>query len=316
MMKFPRFISMALLTCLVVLLVGCGKTDEPVEEPSSTESETSSSTTVLDGAAIAKTLLDVNVEEQKRRDLFAAHPEKAAEIVSGLVSDLPVGTEEEYVRIPWIWRVSIASTKRLDTNQITKLLELSLPEKDQPLHDWQAVVIGGAVINGYTLTGLWPSEALEPIFKENPKLAERWARSLELSKKMADDPEIKNGTRYDALRMLGMLSWEEAGEQLTGYLKKDIDNELKQGAIGGLADLEAPEAGPALLSGWEHYTNKLKYFALEGMLRTEARFQLLNEQIEAGKIDIEFLTEEEIAKLEKHPHELTQANALKLIGEE
>ena len=64
---------------------------------------------------------------------------------------------------------------------------------------------------------------------------------------MADDPTVRNGTRYDALRMLAVLPFDRVGAQLTPYLSKDVDPELHMGAIGGLSDLQDDRAADALV---------------------------------------------------------------------
>ena len=62
---------------------------------------------------------------------------------------------------------------------------------------------------------------------------------------MADDPQVFNGTRYDALRIIGVDTWDRRGAQLSRYLKKGkgIDDELVQGAIGGLGTMRSPHVG-------------------------------------------------------------------------
>ncbi|MEZ6044715.1 MAG: hypothetical protein R3C11_03860 [Planctomycetaceae bacterium] len=310
-------------TILIILLLfavaGCQKKSEvetktPPTDSSKQTRQAAPSPEISKGEEIALILLNDEIEEQERRDLFPEHPQLAAEIVTAMTKEAPFDEEEEYRRIPWIWRVSINATKTLNKDEIRELLEVSLPEVGKPLADWQAVVIGGGVINGLTLKGEWPREYLKPIVEQETDLLERWNYMLEASLKMAHDSTVRTGTRYDALRNLGMLSWKEAGADLTEYLAANANSELKQGAICGLADMHSSAADSLLLAGWLNYDSHLKYFAFEGMLRTPDRFRLLKQEISAGRIDPTFLTEEDREKLLNHPHELTKQHASELLA--
>src|SRR6185503_15629514 len=103
---------------------------------------------------------------------------------------------EEYQRIPWIWRVAILAGKRNQAPLLRQILDVSLPELNAPLLDWQAVVLGGGLINGLSQQGLWPGERLEALLKDQPALTPRWRRALDLAAAMADNPEVRQGTRY------------------------------------------------------------------------------------------------------------------------
>jgi len=73
---------------------------------------------------------------------------------------LAVDTPREYERIPDIWRPAIAAGKRNDAAELKRLLDLSLPKADEPLRHWQAVVIGGGIINGLSMEGVWPGRRI------------------------------------------------------------------------------------------------------------------------------------------------------------
>ncbi|MCH9792568.1 MAG: neutral/alkaline non-lysosomal ceramidase N-terminal domain-containing protein, partial [Planctomycetes bacterium] len=124
--------------------------------------------------------------------------------IKSLVARVKVGTKDEYREIPEIWRTAVALGKRNQAEEIKKLLDASLPEEQGTLQRWQAVVIGGGIVNGITIAGDWPRARIEGIVKGDKKLTARWKHALLQSVKMADDPQIKAGTRYDALRMIAM----------------------------------------------------------------------------------------------------------------
>src|SRR5690606_35058755 len=100
--------------------------------------------------------------------------------------------------------------------------------------------------------------------KGDKELQARWARMIELSSSMADDPKISNGTRYDALRMIAMDPKGKHLDQLAKYLAKGTNDELMQGAVSGLADARSPKVAALLIGGLGHYSAGNRKFAIEG----------------------------------------------------
>src|SRR5687767_250028 len=92
--------------------------------------------------AIAQEILDSKKPTSEREALIADNLEQAAPLLKAMTSNLEVGTPEEYRRIPWLWRLAVAVGKGNSPEQLKNILSLSLPRNDQPLHHWQAVVIG------------------------------------------------------------------------------------------------------------------------------------------------------------------------------
>ena len=220
---------------------------------------------------------------KEREAIINAHRELSADFLKALTADLKPGADE-YRRIPWIWRVAIAAGKRNDAAEVLRILELSLPHANEPLRDWQAVVIGGGIINGLGLVGVWPRERLEEILRGKADLAARWQRAVDLAAAMADDETVKPGTRYDALRMVAMDSWEKRGAQLTKYLGKDVNAELQQGAISGLSDMQSPEVAAVLISRLSHFSKPNQELALDALVREESRKQALREAVATRRI--------------------------------
>ena len=133
----------------------------------------------------------------------ATPPQDAATVITKLLDGLAVDTPKEYERIPDIWRPALAAGKRNDAAELKRLLDLSLPKADEPLRHWQAVVIGGGIINGLSMEGVWPERRIKELLKDDATMTKRWNRVLDLADKMADDEKVPAGTRYDALRILG-----------------------------------------------------------------------------------------------------------------
>ena len=214
-----------------------------------------------------------------------------------LLENLPVGTPAEYEKIPDIWRAAIAAGKRNDTQELLDLLELTLPKADELLHDWQAVVIGGGIVNGLSLEGHWPRERIAELLKQQPELKPRWQRTIDLSIKMAHDESAKSGTRYDALRILGTESFEKAGQHLTKYLDSE-DTQLQQGAVSGLADVKDKRSAASLINAFKNLNENNRKFAIDALLRTDARKEQLRAAINTGEFPEAALTKEQRSRLD------------------
>lgn len=197
-----------------------------------------------DPTSVARVILDPSRTTAAREAAINANPQFSAELIAELTSDITPATE--YDRIPWIWRIAIAAGRRDDAAELKRVLAASLPKLGAPLQNWQAVVVGGGVINGISQRGLVPAERVTEILAADASLDARWQRALELASVMADDAHVRAGTRYDALRMLGATKWETSGKKLAGYLD-DANAELRKGALAGLVDMASPDAARTVL---------------------------------------------------------------------
>jgi putative membrane-bound dehydrogenase-like protein len=265
---------------------------------------------------VARALLDDKRPQPEREALVKEHPEEAAALVVAMTADLKGDAKEEYRRIPWIWRVAVAAGRRNDGGQLRRLLTVSLPKPGEPLRDWQAVVIGGGVINGITQAGAWPDERVAELLKGGEPLEARWRQALQQAAVMADDEKVPMGTRYDALRMLGLDTWERRGKQLTKYLAKGVNDELQMGAVSALSDLRKPagEVASALASGLGHYSKGNRAMALDALVRDEGRMQALLDAVEAGRIKATDLGPKHRAALTSAKDAAVRERAGRLLG--
>jgi putative membrane-bound dehydrogenase-like protein len=251
----------------------------PAKQP-----ELSANELVRDPANMIRIVLDTNQPNSVRETLISANPQFAADFIAEITKDLLPGTEDEYVRIPWLWRVAFAAGKRKDNPELARVIAQSLPALEAPLHDWQAVVLGGGIVNGLSVRGEWPSDRLPQILAGDGALEERWKHALVLAAKMADDAKVREGTRYDALRMLGTLKWDDARAHLVKYLAQGTSPELQQGAISALSDIHSPEVAPTLVAGLQSFTKPNLELALDALLRDEQRIGALLDAVSAGKV--------------------------------
>lgn len=287
----------------------------PGEQPQLALAEPVVGAAPADAASVARQILDESRSEAERKELVGKHLDEAPALVAALTTDLRAGTPEEYRRIPWIWRVAIGASRQNKTEVIRDLLEISLPKPGEPLLDWQAVVIGGGVINAISQLKLWPRERLAEILRDHKELGERWQRLLVQAAEMADNEKIPAGTRYDALRIIPLDRWEKRGAQLQKYLAKGIHDELQMGAISGVSDVDRPETARLLLDGVSYFSDENRGIAINALLRTDQRAAALLAAIEAKKVDPGQLTPAQRGRLREHPNEELRARATKLLPE-
>lgn len=295
----------ALLDLRTLYLVPVGakpKVPEPSDKP-------------LSPAALAKLILDDSTPKDRREALVKEAIPHAGEVIRFMTADLKPGdTKEEYRRIPWVWRVAIGAGRANDVTVLRSVLDVSLPKKDEPFHDWQAVVLGGGVINGISLEGKWPDKRLADLIGNNKELAARWADALKWSHTMADDEKVPTGTRYDALRIVALDAWKLAEPRLTPYLAKNAHAELQQGAVSGLVDVENSAATAHLVKALPDLTAVNRKFALAGLLQSPVRTTALLDAIEKGTAKADWLAKEHRDALLKHKDDAIRTRAAKLLG--
>lgn len=269
----------------------------------------------LSPAELAKLILDDTTPRDRREALIRAAVPHAADVIRAMTADLPANAaQEEYRRIPWVWRVAIAAGRANEAKPLAALLEVALPKSGEPLRDWQAVVLGGGIINGLSLDGVWPGKRLAELIGNNAELNRRWADTLKQSHIMADAAKVPAGTRYDALRIVALDNWSAAKPRLVPYLAKGVNAELQQGAVSGLVDVTDPEAATVLAAALPDLTQGNRNFALAGLLRTPERIGVLLTAIEKGQAKAEWLSTEQRAGLLKHPDESLRQRAAKVLA--
>lgn len=262
---------------------------------------------------IAVQIIDDKIPQQKRIDLIAQHPKLAGDLISAMTDDLSTGTPEEYRRIPWIWRVAIAAGKRNDSDEIRSVLQETLPQPNSPLHDWRAVVVGGGIINGISLEGFWPHVRIKEILKDQEALKLRWQMTLAEAAKVVEDEKVPTGTRYDALRIVALDTWERCGKRLAHYLAPGVNEELQQGAVSGLVDVDNAAATQLLIKAASYLSEHNRQFAVAGLLRGEERQKALIQALETGAIKPAWLKQDQRDTLLKIKDEVWQERADKVL---
>lgn len=235
-------------------------------------------------------ILDERIPAAKREELIRRNPGLAGDLIGGLTAELTPGTAEEYRRIPWILGIALGAGKGNDSAIVRSVLEVALPEPNQPLHDWRAAAIGGGLISAISQPGRWPRERMHEILLDQKALQLRWQMALKEASKVVEDPKEALRTRYDAMRMLGLGTWDEYGPQLARYLQAGIPFELQMGAISALADIDHAAAVTSLINGLVHCSEMNRPLAIDGLLRGDVRRKSLIEGLEQGPVRGEWLT--------------------------
>ncbi|MCS6975753.1 MAG: neutral/alkaline non-lysosomal ceramidase N-terminal domain-containing protein [Gemmatales bacterium] len=268
----------------------------------------------VDPKSVAAQLLDDSLPSAVRQGLAARHADQAAEIIAAMTADLGADAKEEYRRIPWIWRVAVNAGRKNEDGVLIRLFEVALPEKNGKLRDWQAVVLGGGIVHGLSLEGLWPKTRIAELLKNRPDLAARWQQALDQASSMADDEKVPTGTRYDALRMIAMETWERRGKQLLKYLQKGIHEEVQSGAVSGLADMQTPEVAEPLAQAISYLPPDNRRLALDALIRSTDRVKVLLDYLENGKIEKSWLSNEQIRKLKRVEDAALKQRVERLFG--
>ncbi|HUQ73068.1 MAG TPA: c-type cytochrome, partial [Planctomycetaceae bacterium] len=264
-------------------------------------------------AEIAKQILDESKPRAEREALVAAHLDRAAELIDAMANGLGRDMDEEYRRIPWIWRVAIAVGKRNRTEPLRDVLRASLPRTSEPLADWQAVVIGGGLINGISQAGAWPHERFAELIGNDRELRDRWQHAASAAIIMSDNENVRTGTRYDALRMVALLGWNRSGPQLVRYLAADAHAELQMGAVSGLVDVPDPQATEALVRHLPGFAPRNRDLALDGLLRSDARMLAVLDAVAKGQLSAETLGPARCEQLRTAMAEAVKQRAAKVL---
>jgi putative membrane-bound dehydrogenase-like protein len=223
----------------------------------------------------------------------------AASRILAIVKRTKVGTRDEYENIPKIWETALAAGRRNQPAEIRRVLAISLPNADEPMQHWQAVVLGGGIINGLSQVGCSPRARILELLDGKSALLADWNRAMQLAGPMADDKSVRIGTRYDALRLLGAETFERSGSRLVKYLHGDEHDELTMGAISGLADMDASPAIDAIIAAFPDYSRSNQELAISLLLQNEPRIKALLGAIEGGAISSDALSAEQWLELKQ-----------------
>ncbi len=256
-----------------------------------------------------------SIDDVLAAETVAEADHDASTDIAKLLDGLVVGTPSEKERIPQLWEHALAAGKRNNDAELVRLLELSLPKMGEPLRDWQAVVVGGGIINGMSGSGAWPRERMLALVAADKSLAARWQQAVELAAIVADNDTISSGVRYDALRMLGADSFESANDRVSKYLQPGVGDELQMGAISAMADIDHAGATSALLDNFSAFTAGNRGIAFSALLRNDDRTKQLLDSLESSGRSTIALTLEQIEMLKKMNNPAHRQRVIAIFGD-
>jgi len=267
-----------------------------------TGQEQSTQGSAFDAISIARQIVDEASHDDLKSKLADDSVPYAAAVITALTQDLPANDRDEtYRRIPWIWRIAIKAAKQNQPAQLRELLLLCLPSEEQSLTDWQAVVLGGGLINGLSQLGRTPADEIAKLLDSpnNPQDTRgRWERTIKLAAEMANNSQVPSGTRYDALRVLGAADWRQFGDVLKRYLEPGTDDELQMGAANALADLTEPAATKTLVRALPGLTEDNRNLAISILAARSPQKKFLRDAVIANEVPRIWLTSEQLKQLE------------------
>ena len=116
------------------------------------------------------------------------------------------------------------------------------------------------------------------------------------------------------MRILGVESWKAQGATLTKYLGAGIHAEVQSGAIGAVNDMQAKEAGPALISSLKNFSDRNRNAALNALVRDDSRMTALLDAVAAGRLTASDLGEARVQKLKAAENKKIRARAEQLLN--
>lgn len=101
---------------------------------------------------------------------------------------------------------------------------------------------------------------------------------------IATDPQRSSAERLPALRLLGMMSWEEVGGPIGKLAEGERVEEIRTAAVRAFARFERQEVAERLLSHWPDYTPSLRDTVAGALLTSAFHVRSVLSAIEKGQL--------------------------------
>jgi putative membrane-bound dehydrogenase-like protein len=238
----------------------------------------------------AELLLAPGLDPSRRQRIIDRFWPKADQILHHWSPLQPWSAEDQVRLIPTIWMLTNRACKSGDQDLARRILDEALPRIDATIDDWRVVVLGGAVVGGLSDSITWPRPAIESWMESDTQRMACWQRVLKFSIEKAADEKTSTGTRYDALRLVGMLPEEQAIAALQPYWDREVNEELRMGAISAASDIESPQSISLLFAAAKNESGHLRSLAIDGLLRTRSGRRALVEGLQLSRLPADALT--------------------------
>ncbi|MFN9591883.1 MAG: neutral/alkaline non-lysosomal ceramidase N-terminal domain-containing protein [Pirellulaceae bacterium] len=250
-------------------------------------------------AEVAEQLLAPGLDPARRQRMIDSFWPKTDQILHHWSQQQPWSAEDQVRWIPTIWMLTNRACKSGDQDLAMRILDEALPRIDGTIDDWRVVVLGGGVVGGLSDSITWPRPVIENWMESDAQRIARCQRVLMFSIEKAADEKTSTGTRYDALRLVGMLPEEQVFSVLDPYWNGDVHEELRMGAISAASDIDSPQSVPLLSTAAKNESGHLRSLAIDGLLRTQAGRKSLVEELRMGNLPADALTAAQHERLQK-----------------
>lgn len=216
--------------------------------------------------------------------------------------------------LPFVWRLASVVGHRNDAAQLREALGRLLPAAGGAMTEWQMIAFGGGIVPGVAQRRGEPGKRLREIASGIEAGEPRLSRAVAEAARIAEDSKVIDGTRYDALLVLGADPDRRHVEILKKYLSPKHAPELQDGAILGVSYLDAgEEAARLLLEHWGGYAPPQKQGVLDGIFRRADRIPALLGSIEGRKVAVAELGDGRREQLRRLSDEALRKRAVALL---
>ncbi len=134
------------------------------------------------------------------------------------------------------------------------------------------------------------------------------------AKATANDSRISRQTRVQAIQLLAMSSFDEAGEALSSLLGSSESESVQLAAVAALARLNDPGTSEALLKHWPQLAARLRSEVVTVMLTRPMRILALFKAVEEGRVLASDFTAQQLQMLRAHRDPKIRGQAIQLFG--
>jgi len=232
--------------------------------------------------------------------VLSSVPEEAAEVFTLLIGDHRTsgsGDDSELLR-----QLVILVGARNQTNKVERVLDRVEDLKESQLKFKLLYALGDTLQR--------KGSSLQRMDKDR-RLASTFDRAI----RTANDPMAPEATRVSAVQLLGLHSFQSAGESLFALLNPVCPQTVQLAAVGALGRFPDIQAATNLAKHWPVLTPRIRSEALNVLVARPERVAILLKAIEAGAISRSELSTAQIQFLCSHPDMRLRAHAARLFGQ-
>ena len=140
------------------------------------------------------------------------------------------------------------------------------------------------------------------------------ADMLKSARTRAADDAQDRGQRVDAIRVLALGTFGEAGPVLTGLISNRQPQDVQSAALGTLARFADPSIAQTLLAAWPDMSPRVRAEATEAMFSRGEWLTALVDAAGRGELSLSDLDPARLKVLEKHPNQEIRERAQPLLA--